>query len=111
MKTGSATLNNWALVNRASNASVSCSVNEQAWTVTCPLLEQAVGIFAGSALTLDLKASAFVPAGTHDAIIETSLSSAGTPESLGSIEWTDESGVFRWIEGTSPLVKSTRLQS
>lgn len=109
-KVGSTSLSNWMLVNRHSGMWTSCTLNEQALTITCSALEQAVGIVSGT-LTLDLKATVHVPAGTHDSIVQVSLPIAGTPESLGSIEWTDESGVFRWIEGPSPIVEGTKFQS
>ncbi len=111
-KTGSASVSNWTLRNRASGASSGCSVNESAMTITCAMLHQAVGILTPETpLILDLTATVTVPSGTHDSVIETSLSAAGSPESLGSIEWTDESGIFRWVEGPTPLVIGTRLQS
>lgn len=109
-KSGPVTLSNWKLVNPASQASSACTFNEQFMTIACSALDQAVGIFStGTPLILDLKATVNVPAGTQS-IVETSLSAAGSPESLGSIEWTDESGIFRWIEGPSPVVTGTRLQ-
>ena len=109
---GQATVTNWLLVNRASGAHVACTVNEQAKTVTCPLLSDGVGVFAwGTPLILDLKASVFVPPDNHDSLVHVSLGAAGSPESLGSIEWTDESGVFRWIESPSPIAEGTRFQS
>ena len=111
-KTGSAAISNWTLHNRASNANVVCTTNEQAMTVTCSALDQAVALFVqNTPLLLDLKATVYVPAGTHDSLVEASLQAAGSPESLGSIEWTDESGIFRWIEGPTPVVQGTRLQS
>lgn len=110
-KSGTATVGNWTLVNRVSGAHVPCTTNEQAMTVTCLALEQAVGVLTvGTPFILDLKATVYLPAGSEGSIVETSLSTAGSPESLGSIEWTDESGIFRWVEGASPIVTGTRLQ-
>lgn len=110
-KSGSATVNNWMLVNRASGASVPCTTNEQFMTVTCLALDQAVGLMSvGTPFVLDLKATVFLGTGSQGSIVETSLATAGSPESLGSIEWTDESGIFRWVEGPSPIVTGTRLQ-
>lgn len=111
VKTGSVSVSNWTLVHRASGASVTCSTNDQTMTITCALLEQSVGAFtANTPLLLDLKATVFVPAGTNDSVLETSLDATGSPEALGSVEWTDESGIFRWIEGIAPVAKGTRLQ-
>lgn len=110
-KSGSATVNNWMLVNRVSGASVPCTTNEQFMTVTCLALDQAVGLMTvGTPFVVDLKATVFLGAGSQGSTIETSLATAGSPESLGSIEWTDESGIFRWVEGPSPIVIGTRLQ-
>ncbi len=110
-KSGSATVSGWMLVHRVSGASVTCTTNDQAMTITCLALDQAVGLLTpGVPLILDLKATVSVPAGTHDSILETSLKAAGSPESLGSIEWTDESGIFRWVEGRTPVAEGTRLQ-
>ncbi len=110
-KSGTATVNNWTLVNRVTGASVPCTTNEQSMTVTCLALDQAVGVLSvGTPFVLDLKATVFLPVGSQGSLVETSLSAAGSPESLGSIEWTDESGIFRWVEGPSPIVTGTRLQ-
>lgn len=111
VKSGSATVTQWTLQNRGSGASVSCSTNEQAMTVTCPGLESSVGILnVGVPLLLDLKATVLVPPASQGSMVEASLVTAGSPESLGSIEWTDESGIFRWVEGPSPIVTGTRHQ-
>lgn len=111
VKNGSVTVSNWSLVHPASGASVACSMNEEFMTITCPLMNQPIGaLSAGTPLVLDLTASVTVPTGMGDSVLQTSLATAGSPESLGSIEWTDESGTFRWIEGATPVVIGTRLQ-
>ncbi len=110
VKNSAVTVSHWVLMDRASGASVSCSLNEQSMEITCSTLHQSIGALSnGSPLILDLKATVSVPPGTQ-AILETSLKAAGSPESLGSVEWTDESGIFRWIEGTSPIAQGTRFQ-
>lgn len=111
VKNGPVTVSNWSLVHPASGASVACSMNEEFMTITCPLMNQPIGaLSAGTPLVLDLTASVTVPTGMGDSVLQTSLATAGSPESLGSIEWTDESGTFRWIEGATPVVIGTRLQ-
>lgn len=111
VKSGSVTIHHWTLVNRVSGANIACTTNEQAMTITCSALEQAVGVLtAGTPLVLDLKATVYMPTGAQGSIVETSLPTAGSPEALGSIEWTDESGIFRWVEGASPIVNGTHLQ-
>ena len=110
IKNGSVTVSDWKIVHRTSGVAVPCTINETTMTVTCFGLEQSIGQLTSTPLILDLKATVNVPASAQNSTLETSLEATGSPESLGSIEWTDESGVFRWIEGSSPIVKGTRLQ-
>lgn len=108
IRTGSVTLTNWKLTARKSGASVACSMNPSANTVSCPQLTDTVGLMdPREPLTLDLSADTVV---TGAGIIEISLPTAGSPEALGSIYWTDHSGTYRWIEGPTPVMTGTKFQ-
>ncbi len=108
---GQVSLSNPQLVQHTGGVSVSCTLNMQAMTISCPTLAASVGAFPqGSALVLDLKADVTVQS-TENALVEVSLNTPGSPEALGAVEWTDNSGHFRWIEHAGePIVRGTRLQ-
>lgn len=90
---------------------VTCSMNEQERTIACPQLKDGIGgIAGGTPLSLSLIADVDVPSQTITPSFQVSLGSAGSPEALGSIDWTDFSGTFRWIEGASPVVVGTMLR-
>lgn len=111
-RTGALTLANAMLKNRATNAFVLCTFNEQAMTISCPGLGTGVGSLDSQIpLILDLTADISYPAGSTDVSLQADLASAGSPASFGSVEWTDGTGSFKWVESTeSPLVRGTRLQ-
>lgn len=109
-RTGTVLVQGWTLQNRETGASTTCSFNEAAMTVTCPNLLLLAAIRRDAPLVMDLKANIFVSPSATDASLEVFLDAAGSPESLGSVEWTDGTGQFRWIEGPSPVARGTRLQ-
>lgn len=108
-ETGPVTLSNITLVNHGSGVSAACTVNAQAMTVSCPVLSGSVGAFSpGSPLILDLKSNVTVQTGAQNATLQASLNASGSPESLGAVEWTDGSGMFRWIEyAHTPVARGT----
>lgn len=108
-KTGTITAKNWSLVR--GNLTAPCSMNEAQTLVTCsPLKPSGIGaIPASGAFVLDLRADVATPPSTA-ASLRADLLTAGSPESLGSVLWTDESGMFKWVEGASPVVTGTYLQ-
>lgn len=108
-KTGTITAKNWTLIR--GNLTTPCSMNEALTLVTCsPLKPSGIGaIPANGAFVVDLRADVATPPSTA-ASLRADLLTAGSPESLGSVSWTDESGMFKWIEGPSPVVTGTLLQ-
>lgn len=110
-KTSTVAVSNVVLVNPLSGQTAGCSVNTQAKTIFCPTLTGGVGAFAANTLTIKLQADVAVQAGSSNAALDVSLFNAGSPESLGAIEWTDYSGNFRWIEYEgSPVVRGIQFQ-
>jgi hypothetical protein len=79
--------------------------------VSCALIPGAIGTFDGSTpLPLELRANMSLTAGVTTPYIQVSLPAAGSTESFGSVQWTDGSTTFNWIEGSSPLLTGTRFQ-
>ncbi len=88
-----------------------CSTNAAADTLTCSLLHDVIGSLPESgSLGIELVADISIPKDATNVSLEATLADTGTPESLGSILWTDETGEFKWIEGTSPIARGTRWQ-
>lgn len=111
-QSGTVALSNLTLWNRRTGAFSSCTLNTVAMTISCTSLSSSVGIFPSSdPLVLDLRGDVALPAGKANTAFEVYLDAAGSPEALGSIEWTDFSGNFRWIErATDPVSTGTQYQ-
>lgn len=109
-RTGSVDLTNWIITNKAKGMSESCSFNETAMTVTCANIQSFASLDPASPLTLDLRADIAVADGDEPRSVEVFLDAAGSPEELGSIQWTDGSGLFRWVDLPSPVVRGTSIR-
>lgn len=110
-KTGTMTVTDWTLRRRGQSGSAQCTFNIELSTVNCTFLRDAIGSLpTDGVLDLDLTADITIPANATNNSLQASLSTAGSPESFGSIEWTDGSGTFRWIEAPSPILSGTLLR-
>jgi hypothetical protein len=105
-----AQFSNWRLMHIDSGTSVPCTSNASAKTISCPNVSSVFGP-NDSTVTLSLSADITVESGATGEWFQVSLPDAGSPESLGSVWWSDAVGTFRWLEGTSPLASGTRLQA
>jgi hypothetical protein len=107
VRTGTVNVKNIRL-GRPGGETVSCTLGNDG--VSCNAIPAATGaIGEGAALTLELRADVLVTGAA--ASLEASLANPGSPEALGSVWWTDQSGRFRWVEGkTSPLARGIRYQ-
>jgi hypothetical protein len=110
-KTGTMIASDWTLRRHGQSSSAPCTFNVELSTVNCTFLKDAIGsIPTGGTLDLDLTADITIPSSSTNNSLQANLSTAGSPESFGSIEWTDGSGTFRWVEGPTPLLMGMRLQ-
>lgn len=110
LRAGKFTVQNWRINRQGSTEMIPCTVSQDAPVINCPNLGS-MGILPGtSPLLLEVRADISVPSGTTDNSLEIDLLDAGSPESSGSIQWTDGSGHFKWIEGQSPVARGTRWQ-
>jgi len=112
-KTGDVTLQNLLVRNPETGITSSCSLNVQTMTIFCPNLSSSTGKMSRTTpLVLDVIADLTVsPNQTGVVSIGADLVMAGSPESIGAVEWTDTSGSFRWIESAvEPLARGTRFQ-
>ncbi|OGJ60329.1 hypothetical protein A3A67_02445 [Candidatus Peribacteria bacterium RIFCSPLOWO2_01_FULL_51_18] len=108
-KIGDFTVKNWSINKQGSNVSVTCTLGQDG-NITCPGLQNSIGqIDALSQLILELRADITLPAGFKNGSLKADLLDSGTPGSLGSVQWTDDSGHFRWIESVKPVAEGTFL--
>lgn len=108
--TGNVSLSTIQLRNPTNNLTVGCSLNAEAKTMFCPFLSQGLGTFAPD-LTVDLIADIALPTSATNPTLQVELGSGGTPELLGAVKWTDQSGTFRWVEMTGdPMAYGTLFQ-
>ncbi len=110
LRTGKFTVQHWFLRRSDTAQMIPCTMSQDAPVINCPNLGS-MGILQGtSPLLLEVRADVFVPSGTTDNTLQVDLDRAGSPEMSGSIEWTDGSGHFKWVEGESPIARGTRWQ-
>ena len=110
-KTGQLTLTNPRVLMHGTDVAASCTYNQEAATISCPQLANTQpGYLGAGKTTLDLVADVS-KTGSAAVSVQASLGASGSPESLGSVEWTDGSGIFRWIEGgKNPIATGTLFQ-
>ncbi len=107
-KTGSFTFTSPIVVSGTKKST--CTINDLERTISCPLLASQFGPIASEGLPIEIRANIVLPAGSKDNSMQVSLPSAGSPEALGSIHWTDGTANFRWVDLESPLLTGNRLQ-
>lgn len=93
--TGTVQTGNWYVTRRGGSAQVPCSIGSDT-RITCTRLADILGsIPASEPLIVDVHADLAREAGGDIRIV---LEEAGSPSTLGSVQWTDGSGMFRWVE-------------
>lgn len=92
------------LTRRDSGAFVECTMGTDG--LNCRNIPLDMGILSAQPVIFDLKANIQV-AGTNQ-LLNADLVAPGNPNEDGAVQWTDESGHFRWMEGVAPLAKGMR---
>ncbi len=107
-RTGTVDLKNIRVNQPGGAVNTSCSLGSDG--ITCSNIAAAVGqIPQSGTLSLELRADVMVTGGA--ASLEVDLQQRGSPEALGSVWWTDQSGRFKWVESSaSTLARGTRFQ-
>ncbi len=109
-RTGQVSTKNWRINQVGSALSAPCSQSQDLLQISCENLGS-IGLQQSAApLQLEFRADVFVPLGSTGNSLQADLQSVGSPEAIGSIQWTDGSGHFKWIEGKDPVAKGTRWQ-
>ncbi len=100
---------NWSVNIGNNSMNIPCSMNIEGNQISCIRLQDsailqshqnlAIKIFADVSLDSNLQ--------KENKFLQISLLHSGSPEALGSIEWSDGSGHYRWIEGASPIAVGT----
>lgn len=108
LRTGSVDLKNIRVNQPGGATSTPCSLGSDG--ITCSNITPAIGTLPqGTTLSLELHADVTVTGG--GASLEADLQMGGSPETLGSVWWTDQSGRFKWVESRiSPLARGIRFQ-
>ncbi len=109
-RTGQVSAKNWRVNQVGSSLSIPCSQSQDLLQISCENLGS-IGLQQTAApLQFEFRADIFAPSGSTGNSVQVDLQSVGSPEAIGSIQWTDGSGHFKWIEGESPIVKGTKWQ-
>ena len=108
-RSGDFSVQNWRIGRQGSFTEVPCTSGQDS-TLTCSNLADVIGVLKAGAAILELRADIAVPRDSVSHMLQTSLIDPGSPSSLGSVQWTDQSGSFRWVEGHTPLVWGTLLR-
>ena len=111
LSTGVVSVTNWHIQTPGGSAvAVSCSMNSQARVLSCPNLDAIAALSSDRALVLEVRGDIAMPSGPAGNMLELDLNQTGSPSDFGAVQWTDQAGNFKWIEGTSPVVQGTKLQ-
>ncbi|MFA5799383.1 MAG: S-layer homology domain-containing protein [Candidatus Peribacteraceae bacterium] len=108
-RSGDFSVQNWRIGRQGSSLEVPCTSGQDS-TLTCSNLSDVIGVMKAGVAILELRADIAVPRDSVSHMLQTSLIDPGSPSSLGSVQWTDQSGEFRWVEGHTPLVWGTLLR-
>lgn len=96
----------WHLTSKGGGLTVDCSTGSDG--ISCPLIPATMGqLPTHQPLTLELRGDVTLDPNPVNAALQVSLDQAGSPSQPGSVYWTDGSGMFRWIEGPSPVAVGT----
>lgn len=109
-KSGSVILKDWKVRIGGSQTTLPCTVNLDQTRLTCPNLTAIGSLPADTPLLLEVLSTVSVPKNSTDSSFEIDFDQAGSPDTLGSLQWTDQSGHFRWVEGPTLLQRGTRFQ-
>lgn len=102
-------LSNWKVGTGADILQASCSVNSSnTSSVDCASIPESLQTVGPWLRTLSLYANVSVNAGATDPYVRISLSEPGAVGKAGSVNWTDGSGRFNWIESPTPIAVGTR---
>lgn len=108
-RSGDFSVQNWRIGQQGYSADAPCTSGQDS-TITCSNLSDVMGVMKAGAAILELRADIAVPQSSGIHTLQVSLIEPGSPSSLGSVQWTDQSGNFRWVEGKTPLVWGTLLR-
>jgi len=108
-RSGGFSVQNWRIGQQGSSLEVPCTSGQDS-TLTCSNLADVIGVLKAGAAILELRADIAVPRDSGIHTLQVSLMQPGSPSSLGSVQWTDQSGSFRWVEGRTTLVWGTLLR-
>lgn len=100
---GQVEVRGWTLRNPVTGDYVMCSSGSDG--ITCPNISDAMGLMNNKTVTLQLWGDVTV-AGANNSL-QLNLMTRGTPTELGSVQWTDHSGNYRWIEADVPVATGT----
>lgn len=110
ISTGTVSVSNWSLRASGSAVSVPCSINPETKVLSCANLDAIAALPSDKPLILEVYGDIAIPSGSSGNSLEIDLSQAGSPSDFGSVRWTDQAGTFKWVEGSSPLARGTKLQ-
>ncbi|MSR67319.1 S-layer homology domain-containing protein [Candidatus Peribacteria bacterium] len=110
LSAGTVSVRNWHVQTSGSAVSVSCSFNEGSDILSCPNLDSIAVLPADKPLMLEVRGDIAVRSGSTGNTLEINLDQAGSPSEFGSVQWTDQAGNFKWVEGSSPLAPGTKFR-
>ena len=110
LQEGAVSVDQWQLNRTQSTVSAPCSINQDGTVLSCLNVHTLGTLEKSTSNVFELRANVRVSSGQVPPRVQVHLNNPGTPEDLGSIQWTDESGHFRWIEGKNPLMQGPVLR-
>jgi hypothetical protein len=100
------TVTNWRLGTADGATSMPCSMGSDGF-VNCVNIDPTIGTIANDTL-LTLSADiAIKPSASQGQSLQVSLVEPGSLSTLGSVQWSDGSGHYRWMDQGAPVAEGT----
>ncbi len=98
----------WKLTSSDGSMTVNCTTGSDG--ISCLNIPAAMGRVIAEGTVLQLRTDVQVSPGATNAYLQAELPIVGSPSEIGSVQWTDEAGHFRWVEKGVITGKGTRWQ-
>ncbi len=105
-KSDNVDVSKWTLRSSDGTQSIDCSFGSDG--VSCQNIPSSMGVLGPQGVALNLHAD--IAAGPGTAFLQAELGKAGSPNELGSVQWTDQAGHFRWVEAGVIAGKGAKWQ-
>lgn len=102
---GGISVSNWRIAHSTGGPIGSCSLGSEGF-LNCPVTEE-MGTITGGSLMLVITGDISLGQAGQGATLQLLLNDPGSLTTFGTVQWTDGTGEYRWLEGEAPLAVGT----